>query len=410
MISIVDKAKCCGCTACSSVCPKGCVALTTDKEGFLYPVIDYKQCCNCGLCERVCPMLNQAKPNISPLVYAAANKDIKIRSKSSSGGVFTILGEKVLAKNGVVFGARFDSEFNVRHDFTVDDKGLNLFRGSKYLQSEMENNFRRAKDYLDTTGRKVLFSGTPCQIAGLRAFLRKDYDNLITIDFVCHGVPSPMVWKKYLATILLPQGAAAGKNSVFKSLKELPWKGISFRDKRLGWKKYGFHLISEVALKGDKNTVFTSSIDGKELYQPFTENPYMQIFLSNLDLRPSCYDCPSKCGRSGSDITLGDFWGIDKIAPELDDDKGLSLVKINSERGRTLFESIDCMSVEMKYEDALKYNPSIEHSVKIPPYRNLFMEKCRTNGFEKAYNYVMSQTLLSKIYRWFWKFVYSIKD
>lgn len=401
MITIRDKRECCGCHACQSVCPKQCIAMEVDHEGFLYPAVDVDKCIDCGACERVCPILVSTKEHRPIETVAAYCLDEEIRKNSSSGGVFSLLAARVIDEGGVVYGARFTEEWGVKHSKAETTDELALFRGSKYLQSEIGEVFKDVKMDLNSN-RYVLFSGTPCQIAGLKNFLKKDYKNLLTVDFVCHGVPSPGVWKSYLGEQLRPQGAAAGKNTDFLSLNEYPVKGISFRDKRLGWKKYGFRL-TYAASKGGKNSDSASKQSlSTETYQPFPDNPYMSVFLSNLSLRPSCYECPVKAGRSGSDITLGDFWGIENIDSQIDDDKGLSLVMINTDKGDDIFRSLDCFKKVEKYDEAVKYNPSIVHSVGVPPYRKYFMDRCMKKDFFKAYDAVISTHLLSRIRRKLW--------
>lgn len=198
MICLTDKSQCCGCEACRNVCPKQCITLKEDKEGFLYPEINVTTCIKCGLCERVCPMLLQSNKERMPVaVYAAKHKDDNIRLVSSSGGAFTFLAEKVIEQGGVVFGARFDENWQVVHDYVETKSELSLFRGSKYVQSRIGNSYQQVQQFLKS-GRLVLFTGTSCQILGLKLFLRKQYDNLLAIDVICHGVPSPKVWKKYL--------------------------------------------------------------------------------------------------------------------------------------------------------------------------------------------------------------------
>lgn len=389
MIDIADKAKCCGCGACVQICPKQCISFISDKEGFDYPVVDISRCVGCDMCERVCPELNINLPNRPQATYAAINRDEAVRRESSSGGVFTSLAEAVIARGGVVFGARFDVDWTVRHDKAETSEELAVFRGSKYLQSRIGETFKEVKSLL-SEGREVVFSGTPCQIAGLKGYLNKEYSNLLTVDFVCHGVPSPSAWKKYLEEKSRALSVQTVKNTDTTSLKmESPWLCISFRDKRLGWKKFGFHLSN-------------LSKDNGGIYEPFTENDYMRVFLSDLDLRPSCYKCPSKGGRSGSDITLGDFWGIEHIDRSMDDDRGTSLVLINTPKGAKLYEELTLESKSEAYEDALRYNRSIERSVVKPPYRELFMSSLEKRGFEIAYNRVFSQALAAKIRRRLW--------
>lgn len=358
MIEIIDKKDCCGCSACVQRCPKQCIKLKEDNEGFLYPEVDKSTCIDCGLCEKVCPVLHQGEPRKPLKVYAAKNLDEEIRRQSSSGGVFTLLAEQIIQEGGVVFGARFDENWEVKHDFTETIEGLALFRGSKYVQSRIEDNYKKAEEFLKQ-GRKVLFSGTPCQIAGLKRFLRKEYDNLLTVDFVCHGVPSPGVWRQYLKETV---ARMCDKNSVSTdpiSMENTHIESISFRDKSSGWKKYSFTLIlSTTSRSGVKNTV--------SLCEVFPQNTFMKGFLANLYLRPSCYACAAKCGKSGSDITIADFWGIYNYYPELDDDKGMSLLVINTIKCDFLLSS-----VELNRLDVINQKMYFE-SVKPSKYRDVF--------------------------------------
>lgn len=384
MIEIQEKHHCCGCGACVQACPKGCISLVEDEQGFLYPRVDKSLCVDCGLCERVCPVLQQAIPHRPLHVYAAINPDEVVRMQSSSGGIFTMLAEYVIEAGGVVFGARFDEQWEVMHDFTETKEGLAAFRGSKYVQSRIGDCYQQAKQFLQA-GRQVLFSGTPCQIAGLKHFLRREYANLWTIDVVCHGVPSPLVWRRYLDAFLLRPKGAAGKNTVLSSLKCNPvLTGLNFRDKQTGWKKFGFVAMGKSAVKADKNSVLSpNSQDITLLHETLDKNLFMQVFLKNLCLRPSCANCPAKSGKSGSDITVADFWGIHRYLPDWDDDKGTSLVLINTDRGKAFFEQVrhKIKYTEVPYEQALAGNPSIEHSIKETKYVSLFWKQFHTDGF-----------------------------
>lgn len=379
MIEIEQKQLCCGCEACVQVCPKHCIALKEDKEGFLYPHVDVSLCVDCGLCEKFCPVINQSNPREPIAVYAAVNPDEEIRQQSSSGGLFTLLAKTVIEENGVVFGARFDEHWDVIHDYTETDEGLAAFRGSKYVQSRIGNTYSQAERLLKA-GRKVMFTGTPCQVKGLKQYLRKEYGNLLTVDFVCHGVPSPKVWQKYLDEEVARQ---CEKNSVSShpipslSERDALVKGISFRSKALGWKKFSFVLtLSKATAAGEKNTVSSSSI--------FYDNAYMQAFLANLSLRPSCYSCPAKAGKSGSDITIGDFWGIEKVAPSLDDDYGCSLLVVNNQKVRDWLQKQDCLLAEYSISEVLPYNSNIASSVVMPVNRKFFLNMVERVGFDKA--------------------------
>lgn len=269
MIEIKDKSQCCGCNACVQRCPKQCIAMCEDEEGFLYPEVDEAICIDCGLCENVCPVINQADARIPLQVYAAKNTDEKIRMHSSSGGVFSILAEQTIKQGGVVFGARFDENWEVKHDYTETIDGVSVFRGSKYVQSKTGDTFKQAEQFLKQN-RKVLFSGTPCQIVALKRYLKKEYENLLLVDFICHGVPSPGVWRKYLKQVI---ALTCDKNTVSSHLKLLLSErnalveGISFRDKRLGWQKYSFSLtLSTTDESGNKNTVSLSESLNENLF------------------------------------------------------------------------------------------------------------------------------------------------
>ena len=348
MIIIKSKYDCCGCGACAQRCPHNAIELIQDNEGFLYPQIDESICIDCGLCERVCPIINQELPSEPIKTFAAKNNDENIRQLSSSGGIFTLLATKVINNGGVVFGAIFNAKWEVEHDYTDTIEGIAKFRGSKYVQSKINNNYILAEEYLKD-GKQVLFSGTPCQIAGLKRFLRKEYENLICVDIICHGVPSPFIWQKYL-----------------EQYNSTELSSISFRDKTNSWKRY------EVVIRQGKKTLIREEI-GK--------NIYMKLFLSDLCLRPSCSNCSSKSGKSKSDITIADFWGIQHLHPDFDDDKGCNLILINSKKGLNLFNKLECDKIETDFNTAIKYNTSYFKSVAEPKYRKYFFENFDKYGF-----------------------------
>jgi len=393
MIEIKDNKDCCGCAACVQICPKECISLIEDGEGFLYPHVDRNGCIGCGLCERVCPFINAGEAREPLRCYAAKNKDERVRMESSSGGVFTLLAESIIDEGGVVFGARFDDEWEVVHDFTETKAGLAAFRGSKYVQSRIGNTFRQAESFLKED-RKVLFSGTPCQIKGLKQYLRRDYDNLLAVDFICHGVPSPGVWRQYLdETFSKPdRREGRGKNTVLSSPKAIPViTGISFRDKKLGWKKYSFVVRGKSAGQADKNSVLLS-----DMHQ---NNAFMKAFLSDLILRPSCYGCRAKGGRSGSDITIADFWGIQNIMPDFDDDKGVSLILCYS--NKQIIDNILKLADYRMLNNYLfiQYNKGYSANIIQPYYRKNFFCKYRVDdcAVVKIINEVLKQSLLGKI-------------
>lgn len=372
MIQLCDKHNCCGCSACVQACPKQCISFRQDDEGFFYPSVNKEICVDCGLCDKVCPYLNQNDSSKPIDVYASMNPDENVRQKSSSGGIFSMLAERTIRNGGVVFGAKFNENWEVVHDYTETVDGIKDFQGSKYVQSIIGDSFKKAKTFL-TEGREVLFSGTPCQIAGFKHFLRKKYDNLVTIECVCHGVPSPLIWNDYL------------HNDIAKQ-KQNKISNVNFRDKRNGWIHYGFS-----ALRGQKD-VFTTK----------DRNHYMTAFLHNYSIRPSCYSCPAKDGKSNADITLGDFWGVDVKRPDCYDRSGVSLVLIRSDKGQMAFESIKPIYSEISYNDAIWDNPGIEKSAKEPIDRTLFWKHISERGFQGTYNMLVKlepklwKTLLCK--------------
>jgi coenzyme F420-reducing hydrogenase beta subunit len=339
------KRDCMGCHGCMNVCPKNCISMGMDKEGFLYPEVEYELCIKCKKCINICPIINKTIVDNDPLAYACINKNEEIRLESSSGGVFTLVAEYIIDKDGIVFGACFNDKFELEHDYIKTKEELSKLKGAKYVQSKIGNTYSQAKDFLDT-GRKVLFTGTPCQVAGLKSFLGEEkYNNLVTIDIICHGVPSPEVWRKYVEF--------REKEAESSTLR------IAFRQKNEGWKRY---------------SVSFSFKNNKEYRRTFNEDLYMKTFLKDICLRPSCYDCEFKTLNRQSDITLADFWGIEYILPNMDDDKGTSLIFVNSQTGREIFNSIsnDMMFKEVNINETIKYNSSAIKSVKENPNRDNF--------------------------------------
>lgn len=320
MIEITDKTLCCGCSACVQICAKKCITLASDDEGFDYPVIDKNLCIDCNACKKVCPILNSKQElDVKTRAYVAYAKNEDMRLKSSSGGMFTLFAEHIIDQGGVVYGAAFDKSFMVHHICIEKKEDLFKLRGSKYLQSRIENTYMNAEEKLKS-GRFVLYTGTACQIAGLKSYLRKDYGNLYTVDVLCHGVPSPLVWRKY-------------KEGLEKKY-DSDTKQMFFRQKNLGWKTYAL----EFSFKNSKTYI-----------RKFYEDTFMKLFLGNICLRPSCHNCKFKNINRPSDITIGDCWGIENYMPEMDDNKGTSVVLVHSESGTSLFNDIkQCM----EYKDA----------------------------------------------------------
>ena len=353
MIKIQNKKKCCGCSACASVCPKACISMVCDDEGFLYPSVDESACINCHLCEKVCPFLKPIKFNNINKVYAAVSADLEVRKKSSSGGVFIELAKYVIFQGGCVFGAAFADDWSVEHCMIEDVGNLSKLRKSKYVQSRIGNTYRRAKSKL-LQGQVVLFVGTSCQIAGLKHFLQKDYDNLIAVEILCHGVPSSKVWLMYLNEYL------HGRGYDIKDVCEL-----SFRNKVKGMTEYKLSIMMN---------------DNVCLSHFFYEDPYMKGFLSNLTLRPSCYSCMAKGGKSGSDIVLGDLWN--KYAQEpFNDSNGTNVVLTNTPKGIELLKKCNLVIADIG-DMGIDYdkNSGFQRKQFVSPYRDkFFMEMGKGN-------------------------------
>lgn len=376
MISINkdNAAICSGCAACAEICPESCINMKADKMGFLYPEVEASRCIDCGLCSRICPSSVKEKSDGNGFLglYAAQSSDDSLRLSSSSGGLFNLFARYILSQNGVVFGAAFDETFHgVVHTEVQSVHNLYKLQGSKYIQSSIGNSYHSAKTYLEQ-GRTVLFSGTPCQIKGLKAFLHKDYENLYLLDIVCHGVPAPGVWDEYVSFL---------ENKYKGNIT-----GVSFRDKRHGWHNY------VLSVKFD---------NGKEYVNNRSDDLYMRGFLHDCYLRPSCFECKHKGLERFSDITIGDLWGAESIAPELDDNKGTSLVMIFSDKGRRLFESVsaDVKSKTVTAEEVVKYNPAIIKSPDFNPQSISFEKEFGNKNIGNLLNKFCSVPVYRKILR-----------
>lgn len=426
MIQITEKSRCNGCHACANICPKRCIAMQSDKEGFWYPVVDTALCIDCDLCKKVCPELtvtdtasvqlqsavashvksaqdartpiaseniaktntvdeNESKTNTSteeisfPIVYAAYSANDAVRLESSSGGIFTLLAEAVIAQGGVVFGAAFQPDFSVAHCYAETVEALAKFRGAKYLQSKIGDSYVQAKIFLQA-GRTVLFSGTPCQIGGLKSYLgmlnanlgANAYPNLLCQDIICHGVPSPKVWQEYIAF----RQEQAGANL----------EQASFRDKGNGWKSYEMRM----------------NFSNGEVYHRYNRNDLLSTaFGKNVSLRPSCFDCAFKGASRQADITLADFWGIQHYKPTLDDDKGTSLIVLHSVQGQQAFEALaNKMTIEsVELVEALKYNPSMLYSATENKNRTAFFAALGAMPFDKLVHKYCDDSLVTKVKR-----------
>lgn len=293
--------------------------MKTDAEGFLYPEVDQGACIKCGACENVCPILAARKERFPLRTFGAVCTDDTIRMKSSSGGVFSSFATSVIQSGGVVFGARFDKRWQVIIDSANTIEQLTLLRGSKYVQARIDDAYSKAEQLLKA-GKKILFSGTPCQTAGLLCFLHRDYDNLVTIDVACHGVPSPKVWEAYLTDATR----------------------LANKQRSCTLQSYYYH------------------------------HPYMRAFLQDLILRPSCHHCRMKNGSSGTDLTIADFWGVQTVCPQLFDNKGTSLILAYTQKGLDLLDGLHLKRQEVDYNSAVSHNPALERSFAPHPRRNHF--------------------------------------
>lgn len=328
-----EKTRCCGCTACKNICPAQCIEMKEDFEGFLYPEIDQIQCLNCGLCEKVCPVVNPPKVYTDEIqAYAIRVKQDNVLKNSTSGGFITPLAEWILNQEGVLCASTYLQDFSVSHIIIDKDKmedELPRIRGSKYVQSNLKQCYSEVRDYLKQ-GRKVCFVGTTCQVNGLKAFLMKEYENLITVDLVCHGSPSPKLWRKYLDEMQDKYGAKV--------------VDAAFRNKT-----YGYH----------SHTMRLNFENGKVYFGSGRIDAMMKSFMSEIVSRPICYQCPFKTFDRCSDFTVFDCWHAEKVVQGLkDDDKGFTNLFIRSDKGRILFEEIRSQYVvyPVDVEEAIKYD------------------------------------------------------
>lgn len=360
-----SKNNCCGCSACEQICPKNAVKMEPDNEGFLYPVIDSSLCVECGACKNVCAFQNDYEKNKSQKAYAVKHKDFDTRMTSRSGGVFIAISDYILDKNGTVYGAAFDDDFSVCHIRTTNKSERDRLKGSKYVQSDVKDTFASVKNDLKN-GMYVLFSGTACQVAGLKNYLKNtDTSKLYTCDLVCHGVPSPKIWKEYLSHC------------------EKKYKGkvtnADFRDKTLGWKAH------QEAIWIDNN---------KHILREYT-----YLFYENDIERPSCYNCKYTNLDRPADFTLADFWGIDRIVPNFSDNKGVSLLLINSDKGCELFNSInnEIDFVECDINKSIEPNPNLSRPTAKPKSREAFWIYYSKKGFEKTLKKYYKKIVIKRI-------------
>ena len=363
MIKLKSKYDCCGCTACATICNHNAIKMITDEQGFLYPQITPKYCINCGLCDQVCPIIHYDSlkdKSADPTVFALHNSNKKIWESSSSGGAFASFASQTIQSKGIVYGAIFNNELKVIHSKASDEIEALKFRGSKYVQSDLTGIFKDAKDELNK-GTKVLFCGTPCQVEGLKRFLRKDYDNLFTIDILCHGITSPKIFQEYIKFIK--------ENSDFKLT------GIFMKDKTFGW--------------GYQNTRLYFGKTASQ-FNTVLSNLWNKIYYSHLATRPACHACRFTNYLRPGDISLGDFWGIEKYHPNFSNSKGISLILINNSKGKSEWEKVQNQFTYIRSNPYECQQPNLLHPIaesnKKDEFWNDYAQMSFTKLMQKYFN------------------------
>lgn len=364
MIQLTSKQDCVGCNNCANICPKQCITMKLDNEGFIYPFVNTDCCIHCNKCIKVCPVIQKIEEHeAKPLQIIGANhKSDKFRLRSSSGGVFGEIASFCLKHGGIVWGAAWKSSYEVYHTYITDIKQLGILQKSKYVQSSLHDSFIHLKKQLTNT-KLIVFSGTPCQIKALYHFIGYRPKNLLTVEIVCHGVPSSLVLQKYL--------------------EEQKWTSIDFRNKEKSWSKYSVEFQKK---------------EGGIQKEVASENLYMKGFLKDLFTRPSCEKCPAKAFKSQADYTLGDYWGCNTYAPDLYDDKGTSIVFIHTPKALSVWESIKDSFFYKKetIEHAIEYNPCIMKSVVLSPLRNSFFKNMDYSVMKSIKRYTKEKTPFKK--------------
>lgn len=353
----IEKKECCGCSACMSICPKNAISMKYDEEGFAYPYIDKEKCIECNLCDKICSFKNyvnrEKKENIE--VYAVKHRDINVRMRSSSGGVYTAISEYILKNNGELVGAIFSNDMIVKHDFIENTTDIKKINGSKYVQSKMDGTYEKIKSSLQS-GKKVLFSGTPCQVASLNRYLENiNTENLLTIDLVCHGVPSPKLWKDYVKYV----------ENKYKA------RMINFDFRHKEEKQQETKPCAYL----DNGRIIKDNIDSII---------YSSICFNGCAMRPSCHNCKYTNFNREGDITIGDFWGIEKSKPEFQDGKGISLVILNTNKGKEVFNKIDNSIIK----EVSSVKDCIQHNLRFPTEPSKKREKFWRDYHKKGFKYI----------------------
>lgn len=373
-LEVTDKSLCSGCTACKNICPKNAIEMVRDEEGFLYPKVNEEKCINCGLCKKTCPILNkQNMNNFTPKAYIFQNKNEKVRKTSTSGGFYSALGEYILKNNGIVYGASFDKNFKVTHTKSETIEELEKFKRSKYVQSDLKETFIEVRNYLNQ-GKLVCYSGTPCQIGGLKAFLKKEYENLITVDLMCHSVPSPLVFEKY-------------KKYILKKMNAKKILDVNFRDKS----KYGY-----------KYSLMTVVTDNGTYSEGIDTDPYLRAFFKDYSVRPACYNCHFKTLKRVSDITIWDCFNINEIDNSFNDDKGTTRILSQSENGDKILHQLEDIKIkEIDLELATGKVKEMTSSVKYNSNRKAFFKEIDNENLFDIYFPITFKTKINSVARKF---------
>lgn len=356
-LKTLEKSTCYGCRACELNCPKGAISMIPDDEGFIYPVLNRSDCIDCSLCYKTCPYDNPVQLKNPLEGYALQYKNRDKLLNASSGAAFPAIADYILSKGGYVVGCIFNEKIEAVHVVTKDPEIVFKMSGSKYVQSDTADTYKLTKDLL-LTQKSVLFSGTPCQIAGLLKFLNKPYDNLITVDLICHGVPSPALLQEYIASTY--------KGTVME---------LKFRDKKSnGW-----------CSQGSVKYASGKRMSAKKRTSPYTDS-YYYYYLQNSISRHCCYECAFSTQGRVSDITIGDYWNIRDVMPEFDPKDGVSAVLINSEKGQDIIQSISpniiCQQTEIA--DIVKGNGNLQKPCEKPPQRDYIYDRIRKEGYHKV--------------------------